>query len=151
MVLVRGSEAGGELTLNLDGEPVTGRGRDAVTGHTQIVSHIEPTYLLQSERGSLQDIELLPGQEDVAPVLPPPDDVRRRVAVGVTGESHVVSLPHHQLRGGDSHRAGLHSPSHQTQQEKLTGRHFVAWTSKHNTQSDSHGGSQLSNWTEFQY
>ena len=48
------------LTLNLDGEPVTGRGGNAVAGHTQIISHIETTDLLQPQRGSLQDIELLP-------------------------------------------------------------------------------------------
>ena len=87
------------LTLHFDGESVAGRGWDPVAGHTQILPHVQPADLLQPQLGSLQDVELLPGQQDVVPVLSPPDDVRWRVAAGVTGESHVVSLPHHHVLG----------------------------------------------------
>ena len=87
------------LTLHFDGESVAGGGRDPITRHTQIITHVEPTDLLQPQLSALQDVELLPGQQDVVPVLPPPDDVRRGVAAGVTGQSHVVSLPHHHVLG----------------------------------------------------
>ena len=87
------------LTLHFDGESVAGGGWDPIARHTQIFPHVQPADLLQSQLGSLQDVELLPRQQDVVPVLSPPDDVRWRVAAGVTGESHVVSLPHYHVLG----------------------------------------------------
>ena len=87
------------LTLDPDGEPVAGRGWDAIAGHAQVVSHVESADLIQSEDGTLHDVELLAASQDVIPVLSPPDNVRWGVAMGVAGQTDIVALPDHHVMG----------------------------------------------------
>ena len=85
------------LTLHFDGESVAGRGWDPVAGHTQILPHVQPADLLQPQLGTLQDVKLFPGKQDVVPVLSPPDDVRWRIATSIAGQSDVIPLSHHHV------------------------------------------------------
>jgi hypothetical protein len=44
------------------------------------------------------EVTLLGAEGDVVRVVPPPDDVRRRVAQRLARQRHVVALAHHQIR-----------------------------------------------------
>ena len=85
--------------MDPNGESVASGGRDAIARHTEVVPHVESAYLLQPQLGALHDIHLLASQEDVVPVLPPPDNVGWRIPIGVTGQGDVVTLPHHHVVG----------------------------------------------------
>ena len=58
----------------------------------------------------LHDVQLLPGHEDVLPVLAAPHDVRGRVSGGVTRQAHIIPLP--DTKHQDHDNAVTLSPDH---------------------------------------
>ena len=68
--------------------------------------------IVQCFLGAVLDIaehrksHLSSSEEDVVSVLPPPDDVGRRIAGGLAGQAHVVPLPHHQRAALTAHNPG---------------------------------------------
>ena len=61
---------------------------------------------VQDQRGAADTAD---SPQDVGPVLPPPEDLRLRVAAGLTGQVDSLLLPHHEVvRTSPVHDTGRH-------------------------------------------
>ena len=94
------------LTLHPEIHSLADGWRDSIAGNTEVGPDVLLADTVQDQGGTTHTAH---SDQDVGPVLPPPEDLRLRVAAGLTGQVDSLLLPHHEVvRTSPVHDTGRH-------------------------------------------
>ena len=86
-----------QLTLDSNWESVTCWRGNSIARHTQVITHVETADFLQSELSSFNDIYFLALNHYIIAILSSPNDMRRRISIGITGKSNILPFSHYHV------------------------------------------------------